>query len=77
MKDFTKAEKVAVKYLLEWGQLGDVDFPDSVVTSYFDLLSGNIKEQNDAVKNLCGYVKGFLGEEKSKQVEKELLSCIE
>ncbi len=76
MKDFTRAEKVAVKYLLEWGRSGEIDFPDSVVLSYFDLLSGNAEEKKGAVENLYSHVKGLLGEEKSQQVKKELLACI-
>ncbi|MGQ1785122.1 MULTISPECIES: hypothetical protein [unclassified Saccharicrinis] len=76
MSDFTKAEKIAVRYLIEWGQYGDVEFPDSIVTSYFDLFSGTEGEQQKAVKQLCGHVKGLLGEEKSREVEKQLLSCI-
>ena len=76
MKDFTKAEKIAVKYLLDWGRFAEVDFPDTVVSSYFDLLSGNAQEKKNAVKNLCGHVKGVLGIEKSKQVEKELMACV-
>lgn len=76
MKDFSKAEKVAVKYLLEWSRCGEVDFPDSVVTSYFNLFSGNLEEQREAVEILCGHIRGLLGEEKLKQVEQELLSCI-
>ncbi len=76
MKDFTKAERVAVKYLVEWGRFGEVDFPDSVVASYFDLLSGNQDAQEKAIKNLCNHVKGVLGEEKAKEVEQELLNSI-
>ncbi|WP_152541823.1 hypothetical protein [Saccharicrinis fermentans] len=76
MGDFTKAEKIAVRYLVEWGQYGDVEFPDSIVMSYFNLLAGTEKEQREAVRNLCGHVRCLLGEEKSKEVEKELLSCI-
>lgn len=76
MNDFTKAEKVAVKYLLEWGRFSENGFPDSVVSSYFDLISGDEKEQQNAVENLCIHVKGVLGDEKSKQIEKELLACI-
>ena len=76
MGDFTKAEKIAVKYLLDWGRFAEVDFPDAIVSSYFDLLSANNTERLEAVNNLCKHVKGILGEAKSKEVEQELLSCL-
>ncbi|TLX74989.1 hypothetical protein E9993_11395 [Labilibacter sediminis] len=77
MKDFSKAEKVAVKYLLEWGRRGEIDFPDAVVTSYFNLLSGDAHVQREAVRVLCSHIEGVIDKDKLKQVEKEMLSCID
>ena len=77
MKDFSKAEKVAVKYLIEWGRCGELDFPDSVVISYFNLLAGDAQEQKEAVKVLCGHIESIIDKDKLKQVEKEMLSCID